>query len=190
MVPAIKLSVPGRPTENGADLMIRILIGALVCVLVTTPALARNITNEVQYFRNVDVIYSENAHVCGFKDREPYVSFVKERLTQMDMPHYADAVTNVVVSITASAGGLVRQKCIVFAQVRLEAPFKASFIDLSSYPGEDQTFQMLSERNYEFPIVFWGVGVLYKEYQQEMRERTLGMLGGLLDRLEQARIAK
>ncbi len=170
--------------------MIRILIGALVCVLVTTPALARNITNEVQYFRNVDVIYSENAHVCGFKDREPYVSFVKERLTQMDMPHYADAVTNVVVSITASAGGLVRQKCIVFAQVRLEAPFKASFIDLSSYPGEDQIFHMLSERNYEFPIVFWGVGVLYKEYQQEMRERTLGMLGGLLDRLEQARIAK
>ncbi len=170
--------------------MIRILIGALVCVLVATPALARNITKEVQYFRNVDVTYSENAHVCGFKDREPYLSFVKERLTQMDMPHYDDAVTNVVVSITASAGGLLKQRCSVFAQVRLEAPFKASFIDLNSYPGKDQTFQMLSERNYEFPIVFWDVGVLYNEYQQEMTEKTLEMLGGLLDRLEQARIAK
>ncbi len=52
--------------------MIRILIGALAWVLVTTPALARNITKEVQYFRNVDVVYSEKAHVCGFKDREPY----------------------------------------------------------------------------------------------------------------------
>ena len=170
--------------------MIRILIGALVCVLVATPALARNITKEVQYFRNVDVTYSENAHVCGFKDREPYLSFVKERLTQMDMPHYADAVTNVVVSITASAGGLIRRNCIVFAQLRLEAPFKASFIDLSSYPGKDQTFHMLSERNYEFPIVFWAAGVLYNEYQQEMTEKTLGKLGRLLDRLEQARIAK
>jgi hypothetical protein len=38
--------------------------------------------------------------------------------------------------------------------------------------------------------VFWDVGVLYNEYQQEMTEKTLGMLGGLLDRLEQARIAK
>ena len=170
--------------------MIRILIGALAWVLVTTPALARNITKEVQYFRNVDVVYSEKAHVCGFKDSEPYLSFVKERLLQMDMPHKSDAVTNVVVSITASAGGLLKQKCIVFAQVRLEAPFKASFIDLSSYPGKDQTFHMLSERNYEFPIVFWRVGVLYNEYQQEMTEKTLGMLGGLLDRLEQARIAK
>ena len=138
--------------------MIRILIGAFVCVLVTAPALARNITKEVQYFRNNDVIYTENAHVCGFKDKTPYLGFVKERLTQMDMPHYADAVTNVVISITASAGGLLKQKCSVFAQVRLEAPFKASFIDLSSYPGKDQTFHMLSERNYEFPIVFWGSG--------------------------------
>ncbi len=112
--------------------MISILIGALVCVLVTTPALARNITKEVQYFRNVDVIYSENARVCGFKDKKPYLSFVKERLTQMDMPQYDDAVTNVVVSITASAGGLLKRNCIVFAQVRLEAPFKASFIDLNS----------------------------------------------------------
>ncbi len=170
--------------------MIRILIGALVCVLVATPALARNITKEVQYFRNVDVTYSENAHVCGFKDREPYLSLVKERLTQMDMPHYADAVTNVVVSITASAGGLIRRNCIVFAQLRLEAPFKASFIDLSSYPGKDQTFHMLSERNYEFPIVFWGAGVFYNEYQQEMTEKTLDMLAELLDRREQARIAK
>jgi hypothetical protein len=72
----------------------------------------------------------------------------------------------------------------------LEAPYKASFIDLSSYPGEDQTFHMLSERNYKFPIVFWRVGALYNEYQQEMTEKTLGMLGGLLDRLEQARIAR
>ncbi len=170
--------------------MIRILISALVCVLVTTPTLARNITKEVQYFRTVDVIYSENAHVCGFKDREPYLSFVKERLLQMDMPHFADAVTNVVVSITAGAGGLLKQRCIVFAQVRLEAPFKASFIDLTSYPGKDQTFHMLSKRKYEFPIVFWQVGVLYNEYQQEMTEKTLGVLGGLLDRLKQARIAK
>ena len=170
--------------------MIRILVGALAWVLVTTPALARNITKEVQYFRDVDLIYSNKAHVCGFKDREPYLSLVKERLLQMDMPHKSDAVTNVVVSITASAGGFLGRDCIVFAQVRLEAPFKASYIDLNSYPGEDQTFYMLSKRKYEFPIVFWQVGVLYNEYQQEMAERTLGMLGGLLDRLEQARIAK
>ncbi len=170
--------------------MNRILIGALAWVLVTTPALARNITKEVQYFRNVDVVYSEQAHVCGFKDTEPYLSFVKERLTQMDMPHYADAVTNVVVSITASARGLLRRNSIVFAHERLDAPIKATFIDLTSYPGKDLTFRMLSERNYEFPIVFWGAGVLYKEYQQEMTEKTLEMLGGLLDRLEQARIAK
>ncbi len=170
--------------------MIRILIGVLAWVLVTTPALARNIAKEVQYYRNVDVVYSESAHVCGFKDSEPYLSFVKERLTQMDMPHHSDAVTNVVVSITASAGGLLKRNCMVFAQVRLEAPFKASFIDLSAYPGKDLTFHMLSERNYEFPIVFWGVGVLYNEYQQEMTKKTLDMLAGLLDRLEQARIAK
>ncbi len=138
--------------------MIRIMIGALAWVLVTTPALARNITKEVQYYRNVDVVYSESAHVCGFKDSEPYLSFVKERLTQMDMPHHSDAVTNVVVSITASAGGLLKRNCMVFAQVRLEAPFKASFIDLSAFPGKDLTFHMLSERDYEFPIVFWGSG--------------------------------
>ncbi len=170
--------------------MIRILIGVLAWVLVTTPALARNITKEVQYFRNVDVVFSERAHVCGFKDSEPYLSFVKERLTQMDMPHHSDAVTNVVVSITASAGGLLKRNCMVFAQVRLEAPFKASFIDLSAYPGKDLTFHMLSERNYEFPIVFWGVGVLYNEYHQEMTKKTLDILAGLLDRLEQARIAR
>ncbi len=34
------------------------------------------------------------------------------------------------------------------------------------------------------------VRVLNNEYQQEMTEKTLGLLGGLLDRLEQARIAK
>ncbi len=170
--------------------MIRILIGALACALLASPAMARSITKEVQYFRNVNVVFSENANVCGFKDQEPYVAYVKKRMSEMDVPQNDDAVTDVVVSFTASGGGFLNRNCIVYAQVRLESPFKASFINLNSYPGEDQTFHMLSERNYVFPIVFWQVGVLYNEYQQEMTERSLSMLDTLLDRLEEARIKK
>ena len=102
--------------------MIRILIGALACVLLSSPAMARSITKEVQYFRNVNVVFSENANVCGFKEKEPYVTFVRERLSKMDIPQNDEAVTDVVVSFTASAGGMLNRNCIVFAQVRLESP--------------------------------------------------------------------
>ena len=77
--------------------MIRILIGALVCVLVTTPALARNITKEVRYFRNLDVVYSEKAHVCGLKDREPYPT----RLL------WGDTHLHINLSLDARAAGVI-----------------------------------------------------------------------------------
>ena len=41
----------------------------MLCV--TVPALARNITTVIQYYKEIEVFFSENAHVCGLKDPEP-----------------------------------------------------------------------------------------------------------------------
>jgi hypothetical protein len=38
---------------------------------VTVPALARNITSVIQYYKEIEVFFSANAHMCGLKDPGP-----------------------------------------------------------------------------------------------------------------------
>ncbi len=86
--------------------MLRLAI-FLVALCVTVPAMARNITSEVQYYKNIEVSFSENAHVCGLKDSAPFVELAKKRLNDMDVPHNPDGLVNVVILVTARASGLL-----------------------------------------------------------------------------------
>ena len=77
----------------------------LVALCFTVPTLARNITSEVQYYKNIEVSFSENAHVCGLKDAAPLVELAKERLSDMDVPHTPDAIVSVVMWLSWSPPG-------------------------------------------------------------------------------------
>ena len=110
--------------------MIRALLIVLAAVAFAAPAAAqRNITSEVQYYRDVSLIASENANVCGFNDPTAYVEHVKSGLSAMDVPHNPDALTEAVILVTASAGGFLNRDCIVYIQLRLQATMDASFLE-------------------------------------------------------------
>ena len=91
------------------------LIAFLLVLCATVPAMARNITTEVQYYRNIEIRFSENAHVCGLKEPEPFVELAKTRLSAMDVPHNPDGAVDMVVTITATASGLLKQNCIAIS---------------------------------------------------------------------------
>ena len=170
--------------------MTRAILLALVLLAFATPASARNITSEVQYFRDVTMLVSENAHVCGFSEQEPYIEHVKQGLSAMDVPHNPDALTDAMILVTASAGGFLNRDCIVYIQLRLQATMDASFLDLNSYEGQETVLHLLSKRNYAFPMVFYQTGTIYTEYNQSMQEKTLEILDGLLGNLEKARMER
>lgn len=159
----------------------------LVALCVTVPALARNITSEVQYYRDIEVSFSENAHVCGLKDAGPFVELAKERLSAMDVPHNPDGLVKLVVLVTARGSGLLKQSCVAHLGVQLQAQMNSSFLDVNAYEGEDQTFVMMSQRDYTFPMVFYQTGRVYTELAPTMPEKSLEILGELLDDLGKAR---
>jgi len=159
----------------------------LVALSVTVPAMARNITSEVQYYNAIEVSFSENAHVCGLKDEAPFVELAKERLSAMDVPHNPDGLVKLVVLVTASGHGLLKQSCIAHLGVQLQSQMNSSFLDLNAFEGEDQTFVMMSEREYTFPMVFYQTGRVYSELAPTMLEKSLGVMGELLDDLAKAR---
>jgi hypothetical protein len=172
---------------SGVQRMIRGLFFVLAIVAFSTPASARNITSEVQYFRDVSMLISENADVCGFKDPEPYIEHVKKGLSALDVPYNPDALTEAVILVTASAGGFLNRDCIVYIQLRLQATMDASFLNLNSYEGEDTVLHLLSKRNYAFPMVFYQTGTIFTEYNQSMQEKTLKILDQLLENLSRSR---
>ncbi len=165
-------------------------LAAILFVIHVSPALARNITSEVQYHKNIEVSFSENAHVCGLKDAAPFVELTKARLSDMDMPHNPDAIVSVVILITARATGLLKQRCAANVGVQLQAQMNSSFLNVNAYEGDDQTFVMVSKRNYDFPMVFYQTGRVYTELAPTMAEKTLEVLGLLLDDLAKARSLK
>jgi len=166
--------------------MRKILI-ILVALFAAESAAAKNITSEAQYYKDISIRFSDNADVCGFTDPKPYEDYVKERLSGMDLPHNPDGIVDIVVTITASAGGFLNQDCIAYTQLRMQANFESSFLDANAYSGDDQTFMILSQRSYEFPMVFYQTGAVYTEYAQSMQQKTISILGELLDNLDKAR---
>jgi hypothetical protein len=161
-----------------------------LAVCVTTPALARNITSEVQYSRTIDVRFSENAHVCGLKDPEPFADLVKSRLAAMDVPNNPDGVVDVVITITARGSGLLEQSCTGHALLQLETIMSSEFLNVNAYEGEDQIFTMWSERQYSFPAIFFQVGAVYSNLAPSMPHETKKVLGELLDKLKTSRSLK
>jgi hypothetical protein len=162
----------------------------LLAVCVTTPALARNITSEVQYYRTIDVRFSENAHVCGLKDPEPFADLVKSRLAAMDVPNNPGGVVDVVITITARGSGLLEQSCTGHALLQLETIMSSEFLNVNAYEGEDQIFTMWSERQYSFPAIFFQVGAVYSNLAPSMPDETKKVLGELLDKLKASRSLK
>ena len=162
----------------------------LVALCFTVPAMARNITSEVQYYKSIEVSFSENAHVCGLKDAAPLVELAKERPSDMDVPHNPDGIVNVVILVTARASGLPKQSCAAHVGVQLQAQMNSSFLSVNAYEGDDQTSVMVSKRAYEFPMVFYQTGRVYTELAPSMAEKTLEVLGPLPDDLAKARSLK
>ena len=169
--------------------MLRLAI-VIAALCVTAPALARNITSEVQYYRSIDIRFSPNAHVCGLKDPEPFAEVVKSRLSAMDVPHNPDGAVDVVVTITASGSGLLQQSCTGHVLLQLETPMTSEFLNVNASEGEDQIFTMWSERKYSFPAIFFQVGAVFSDLAPSMPDETKKVLGDLMDRLQKSRSLK
>jgi len=171
--------------------MIRAFLAVLALIAFATPALAqRTITSEVKYRRDVTMLISANADVCGFGDQEPYIEHVKEGLSAIDIPHNDDALTEAVILVTASPGGFLNRDCTVYVQLRLQATMDASFLKLDTEQSEGTILRTLSKRNYSFPMVFYQSGTVYTEYNQSMLETTLKILSGLMADLQETRMAQ
>lgn len=169
--------------------MLRMAI-VIAALCVTAPALARNITSEVQYYRTIDIRFSPNAHVCGLNDPEPFAEVVKSRLSAMDVPHNPDGAVDVVVTITASGSGLLKQSCTGHVLLQLETLMTSEFLNVNAYEGEDQIFTMWSERQYSFPAIFFQVGAVFSDLAPSMPEETKKVLGDLMDSLQKSRSLK
>lgn len=150
-------------------------------------ASARNITSEVQYYRNIVVEFSEQASICGLSDEGPLVELAKQRLSDMDVPHNPDGLVDVHIEVTALGGGVLKQRCASFVQIQLRAAMKSTFLDANAYEGSDQTFVMVSERDYSFPMIFYQAGAIYTDLAPSMPEKTLEILSSLFDKLKEAR---
>ena len=107
-------------------------VAVLIVLCVAVPAMARNITSEVQYYRNVEVRFSENAHVCGLKDPEPFAALARTRLSAMDVPHNSDSVVDMVISITARGSGLLTQICSGRVLVQLQTIMSSEFLNVNA----------------------------------------------------------
>ena len=169
--------------------MLRLAI-FLVAMSIAMPALARNITSEVQYYRMIDIRFSENAHVCGLKDPKPFEEVVKSRLSAMDVPHNPDGAVDVVVTITASGSGLLQQSCTGHVLLQLETLMTSEFLNVNAYEGEDQIFTMWSERQYVFPAIFFQVGAVFSNLAPSVPDETKKVLGNLMDKLAKSRSLK
>ncbi len=162
-------------------------LAAILFVIHVSPALARNITSYVNYNNKIELSLSENDQVCGLKDTAPFVELAKKRLDDMDMPHYPDGLVDVVILVTARASGLLQQSCVAHVGVQLQAQMNSSFLNVNAYEGEDQTFVMVSQREYEFPMVFFQTGRVFTELAPAMPEKALEILGILMEDLAKAR---
>ena len=169
--------------------MIRAFLAVLALMAFATPAAAqRNITSEVKFYRDVSMLVSENANICGFGDSAPFIEHVEEGLASIDIPHNPNALTEAVILVTASPGGFMNRDCIVYVQLRLQATMDASFLNLESEHGEDTILHTLSKRNYSFPMVFYQTGTIFTEYNQSMQKTTFKILDDLMANLETARM--
>ena len=159
----------------------------LVALCLSAPAMARNITSEVQYYNDIEVSFSEHAHVCGLKDPEPIEALAKERLSAMDVPYNPDGLVKLVVLVTARGSGLLEQSCTAHIGLQLQSQMNSSFLDVNAFEGDDQTFVMMSQREYTFPMVFYQTGRVFSELAPTTPAKALEVLGQLLDDLAAAR---
>lgn len=167
---------------------VAILLGALA--LFSSPSYARNITAETDYFRQITVKFSQKAKFCGLYDPEPLRELARTKLSAMDIPQNPEALTEVVIQVTAAAGGVLKQNCATHISLRLQVPFTTEFLDANAYQGEDQIFGILSQRIYQFPMTYYEKGIVFGDYPQQTPARALESLSALLDDLAVSRMTR
>jgi len=169
---------------------LRVTIFVCAMVLFNAPSHARNITAEIQYYREIRVTFSDKATFCGLNDPEPFRELAKTKLSAMDVPANPDALTEIVIQITAAAGGILKQNCATHVSLKLQVPFTTEFLNTNAYQGEDQIFGMLSQRIYKFPMVYYEKGIVFGDYPQLTPDRALEALDSLLDSLATSRVER
>lgn len=165
----------------------RFLLALMAVTFITSTAWARGIVSEVQYYTDIEVLFSESAAKCGFKDAEDFKAPIAERLSSLDVPQNPDARTRVILNITSKASGLLDQRCVAFMDLQLQADLAAEFVDATAIQSNDEIFSIASERGYVFPVIFYQTGALLNELAPSMHEEALKALDILLNNLADAR---
>ncbi|MGO1117919.1 hypothetical protein ACTL6U_04410 [Rhodovibrionaceae bacterium A322] len=165
-------------------------LAAFLAAPFLSSAQAKGIVSEVQYYKEIKVVFSDKAHVCGLKDPEPIKEAVIKHLNTLDIPHNPDSETSIMVGVTADAAGLLAQRCIAYIDLQLRADLEADFIDAAATQNEGQIFTVMNTRGYVFPVIFFQAGSLFSDYQPEMKEKALGVIDLLMEQLAAARRAK
>jgi hypothetical protein len=170
--------------------MVRIVALSLFCLaFFANSANARTIVTEVQYYREIVVQFSENAHICGLKDEAPIREAVAKRLSGMDLPQNPDAKIAVLVGITATAAGAMKQRCVANIEIQFLTMMESTFLNKNVYQG-DETWSMISQRNYKFPAILFKTNAVFLELQPSVPERTLEVIEILMDNVQKARSLK
>jgi hypothetical protein len=95
-----------------------------------------------------------------------------------------------VVTITATASGLLKQNCTGHVLVQLQTIMSSEFLNVNAYEGEDQIFTMWSQRKYSFPAIFFQSGAVFSDLAPSVPEKTMEVMGQLMDNLAASRALK
>tara|TARA_R110002072_G_scaffold727_23_gene5389 strand:+ start:3147 stop:3668 length:522 start_codon:yes stop_codon:yes gene_type:complete len=173
--------------------MTRVAALTLVALLTATLALAaqaKGIVSEIQYYKDITVVFSENARGCGLKDPAPIEQAVAKRLSGLDIRQNSDAEASVFIGVTAAASGFLAQRCIAYLDLQLRADLQADFIDRAATQNGGQIFTVMNQRGYVFPVIFFQAGSIFANLQPAMAGKTLEAVDLLMQQLADARRAK
>ena len=71
--------------------------------------------------------------MCGLKEPEPFAKLAKTRLSAMDVPRNPNGAVDMVVTITATASGLLKKNCTGHVLMQLQTIMSSEFLNLNAY---------------------------------------------------------
>ena len=117
------------------------------------PAIAGNVTKELNSYNGLTVSISENAAKCNLTDKAVFSDYLGGKLHELGLKDNPNSMVHVVLGISGTTFGLLGAQCVMHTQVSFNVLLRAENI-----VTDNQTARAAIDRLGEFPIRIWSHG--------------------------------
>lgn len=126
---------------------------ALLCLLFPVTAFAGNAIKEISGYRDIKVVFSQNAHTCDLKDAKKFTEHLSKKLASLGIKKSEKSIVVARLGIGGSSFGLIKGHCAVGTNLSFQ-----TILQSENIVTKNKDVRAAVDRLGAFPVNLYSIG--------------------------------